>query len=92
MRSCDGRRARVCSRFGSCRSAINALRSGGAKIYAELLGLGSANEIENPRWRATGRTMARAIRAALTEAAVDAGPPFSFVIVSESLVRHLNPG
>ena len=44
----------------------------GAKIYAEVLGHGSANEIDNPRRRATGRTMARAIRAALTEAALDA--------------------
>jgi 3-oxoacyl-[acyl-carrier-protein] synthase II len=44
----------------------------GAKIYAEVLGHGAANEVQSPLRHATGRTMARAIRAALTDAAVDA--------------------
>jgi len=45
----------------------------GAKIYAEVLGHGGATEPgSSPQRQATGRGMARAIRAALSDAAVEA--------------------
>lgn len=40
----------------------------GARIYAEILGHGAANDAGSPRWHLTGRAMAHAIAGALREA------------------------